>query len=42
VRHPRIVADTVRSQWGGERLDLNIAIESLRWHDDHPPPPNTS
>jgi hypothetical protein len=40
VRHPRVDADTIRSQWGGERLDLSIVIEGLRWHDEHPAPRN--
>jgi hypothetical protein len=40
VRHPRIDADTIRSNWGGEHLDLSIVIEGLRWHDDHPAPRN--
>jgi hypothetical protein len=40
VHHPRIDADTIRSQWGGERLDLSIVIEGLRWQDEHPVPRN--
>jgi hypothetical protein len=40
VRHPRVDTDTIRSHWGGERLDLSIVIEGLRWEDEHPVPRN--
>jgi hypothetical protein len=40
IRHPSVDADTIRSDWGGERLDLHMTIGNLRWHHEHPVPGN--
>jgi hypothetical protein len=40
VRHPRVDADTIRSDWAGEPLHLDLIVEDLYHQDNQPAPRN--